>query len=83
MARLTVRDYGIGIAAAHRTRIFDRFERATASRNFGGLGLGLYIAKQIVDALSGRILVNSELGVGSTFTVELPRNVDNSLTKAE
>jgi signal transduction histidine kinase len=73
MARLVVRDQGIGIAAEHLDRIFVRFERAVSSRNFGGLGLGLYIVRQIVEALGGTVRVNSELGVGSMFTVSLPR----------
>jgi signal transduction histidine kinase len=72
--RLVVRDHGIGIAPEDQRRIFERFERA-ASRNFGGLGLGLYIARQIVEAHGGSIHVSSELGVGSSFTVELPRDV--------
>ncbi|REG20530.1 NO-binding membrane sensor protein with MHYT domain [Archangium gephyra] len=71
-AWLVVRDRGIGIAPEALKRIFERFERA-ASRNFGGLGLGLYIVRQIVEAHGGTIAVESELGVGSTFSVKLPR----------
>jgi signal transduction histidine kinase len=71
-ARLTVRDEGIGIAPSHRSRIFERFERAVSSRNHGGFGLGLYICRTIVEALDGTISVQSEPGRGSTFTVELP-----------
>jgi signal transduction histidine kinase len=70
-AWLLVRDRGIGIEPEALKRIFERFERA-ASRNFGGLGLGLYITRQIVEAHGGTISVESELGVGSTFTVKLP-----------
>jgi signal transduction histidine kinase len=73
-ARLTVRDEGIGIAPSHRSRIFERFERAVSSRNHGGFGLGLYICRTIVEALDGTISVQSEPGRGSTFTVELPRS---------
>jgi signal transduction histidine kinase len=74
VARVLVRDSGIGIPPEQRKRIFDRFERAPAERNYPGLGLGLWIAKQIVDASSGTITVESEVGVGSTFTVRLPRS---------
>jgi signal transduction histidine kinase len=72
IATLSVTDHGIGIAPADQARIFDRFERASPANHFGGLGLGLFITRQIVDALGGTIRVASELGKGSTFTVELP-----------
>jgi signal transduction histidine kinase len=71
-ARIEVRDRGIGIAPADQARIFERFERAVSERNFGGLGLGLWISKQIVAAHGGLIRVESHPGEGSTFTVELP-----------
>jgi signal transduction histidine kinase len=72
--RIMVRDEGIGIAADQKARIFERFERAVPSSNYSGLGLGLWIARQIVDAHGGSIGVESELGRGSTFTVTLPRS---------
>ena len=71
-ARLRVRDHGIGVAEADHERIFGRFERAV-SLNYGGLGLGLYITRQIVLAHGGTIQVASKLGEGSTFTVEIDR----------
>jgi PAS domain S-box-containing protein len=71
-ARLSVQDQGIGIDQAKRGRIFDRFERAVDARAYGGLGLGLFIARQILDAHGGVIRVASQVGEGSTFTVELP-----------
>jgi PAS domain S-box-containing protein len=74
IASLTVRDHGVGIAPEDVERIFDRFEQAPTARVLGGLGLGLYIARQIVEAHGGTIRVESQLGAGSTFTVELPRS---------
>ncbi|WP_437635395.1 AAA family ATPase [Sorangium sp. So ce854] len=71
-ALLVVRDEGIGIAEADQGRIFERFERAVSVRNFGGLGLGLYIARAIVALHGGSIRVESKPGAGATFFVELP-----------
>ncbi len=71
-ARLTVRDHGIGIPREDQERIFDRFERAVSVRSYGGMGLGLYVVRQIVVAHGGNIRVQSAPGQGSTFTVELP-----------
>jgi len=71
--QLQVIDQGIGIAPEDRERIFERLERAVDSRHYGGLGLGLWIARQSAEALGGHITIESELGKGSTFTVELPR----------
>ncbi|WP_437996950.1 AAA family ATPase [Sorangium sp. So ce185] len=72
LAKLSVRDLGIGVAAEDRDRIFGRFERAVSVQHYGGLGLGLYIARQIVLAHHGTILLESELREGTTFIVELP-----------
>jgi PAS domain S-box-containing protein len=72
-ARLTVQDQGIGIAEEDLGRIFERFERAVSDRHYGGLGLGLYITRQIVEAFGGTVRVTSQPGMGSTFTLELPR----------
>lgn len=71
--RLIVVDHGIGIAAEDVERIFRRYEQAISSRAFGGLGLGLYIARQIIEAHGGTISVESQPGSGSTFTIDLPR----------
>jgi signal transduction histidine kinase len=71
-ARITVRDHGMGIPVDAQGKIFDRFERAVSSSNISGLGLGLYISREIVHAHGGSIDVESELGRGSVFTVRLP-----------
>ncbi len=71
--RLDVRDAGIGIASEHLPRLFHRFERAVAGRDYHGVGLGLWIVREVVEAMGGHVTVRSELGVGSTFTVVLPR----------
>ena len=71
-ARLTVRDHGIGISPEDQAKIFERFEQAVSKRSYGGLGLGLWITRQIVDAHGGWIEVASEPGQGSTFRIELP-----------
>ena len=72
-AELQVRDDGEGIELEAQTRIFERFERATTVRRHPGMGLGLWITKQIVDACHGTISVASEIGRGCAFTVKLPR----------
>jgi len=72
VARLSVRDQGIGVAPEHRERIFEQFARGVPETQYGGLGLGLYIARKIVELHRGRIYVESEPGAGATFIVELP-----------
>jgi signal transduction histidine kinase len=69
---IAVHDQGIGIAQAEKARIFDRFEQAGSRNHVGGLGLGLWIVGQIVEAMGGSISVDSEPERGSTFTVRLP-----------
>jgi PAS domain S-box-containing protein len=71
-ARLVVRDQGIGIEPEALPRIFGKFERASSARHFGGLGLGLFIVRQITEHHGGTIRASSEPQRGATFTVELP-----------
>jgi PAS domain S-box-containing protein len=72
-AHLSVRDQGLGVPPESQERIFERFERGISANEVSGLGLGLFITRQIVEAHGGRIWVESEgLGDGSTFHVELP-----------
>jgi signal transduction histidine kinase/CHASE1-domain containing sensor protein len=71
--RLSVKDQGSGISKENLPKIFERYERLVSATNVSGLGLGLYISKNIVEGHGGEILVKSELGHGSTFEVRLPR----------
>ena len=72
---IEVQDTGPGIPAIHRERIFERFYRVDSgrSRDTGGIGLGLSIARWAVEANSGRIEVDSEEGTGSVFRIVLPQ----------
>jgi signal transduction histidine kinase len=72
--RFLVSDRGLGIPAAEHRRIFEKFFRLdpNLTRGVGGTGLGLYICRELVLRMGGRIWVESEEGTGSTFTFELP-----------
>ena len=72
VAELSVVDQGLGISKADQQRIFNRFERAVSSSESTGLGLGLYIAREIVEAHDGSIAVQSGVGEGARFVVTLP-----------
>lgn len=73
-AQVWVRDDGIGIAPADQERVFDRFYRVDADMRsgVGGMGLGLYLCRELVRQMDGEIWVRSTPGRGSTFTIELP-----------
>ncbi len=79
-ALIRIRDYGIGIAPSHQQFIFDRFYRAhdSSKKTFRGLGMGLYIAHEIVKRHGGDLTVESEEGKGTTFTLSLPLNKELS-----
>jgi PAS domain S-box-containing protein len=77
-AIVRVRDYGVGVAEADRERIFERFERGVSERSYAGLGLGLWIARQIVNAHGGRIGVTAPEGPGAEFYLEIPADTGGS-----
>jgi PAS domain S-box-containing protein len=72
-AELSVTDHGIGIALENQERVFERFERAVTPREYGGLGLGLWIVARIVQESGGLVDVHSAPGEGARFTIRLPR----------
>ncbi|QPN47548.1 hybrid sensor histidine kinase/response regulator [Priestia aryabhattai] len=72
MACVQVQDHGIGISGVNQQRIFQQFERVATQQASAGLGLGLYISEQIVQAHGGQIQVQSEEGKGATFCLQLP-----------
>jgi signal transduction histidine kinase len=71
-AVLTVEDTGPGIAEAYKRRVFDRFQRGATPLATSGLGLGLFVAARILEAHGGSIRVESVVGRGARFIVELP-----------
>lgn len=72
LARVIVSDEGIGISRADQERIFERFERAVSRTHYAGLGLGLWISRQLAESLGGTLTVESEVGQGARFTLTLP-----------
>jgi signal transduction histidine kinase len=71
-AVIAIKDHGIGIPKDHQQRVFGRFERSEQARAYGGFGLGLFIAREIVVSSGGTIDVESSPGEGACFTVRLP-----------
>jgi signal transduction histidine kinase len=72
--RIAVTDHGIGIAASDFERIFHPFERAAPVQHYPGLGLGLYVARRIVEAHGGSLDVTSDPATGTRFTVVVPKS---------
>ena len=72
---IEVVDHGEGVFSGHLPKLFDRFQQldGSATRDQGGAGVGLHVAKVLVEAHQGTIAARSALGKGSTFTVTLPR----------
>jgi signal transduction histidine kinase len=77
-AFISVKDYGMGILPEDQKRIFDRFERAISANSVSGFGLGLFIVRKIIEFHQGTVRVQSEIGKGSTFTVEIPLRVEGA-----
>ena len=80
-AEVRVADTGIGIADMHLERLFDRFWRAPSVRGMAGSGLGLAIVKWVAELHGGTVAVESELGVGSVVTLELPATVRQGVAR--
>ena len=74
IVRVSVQDHGGGIAPEHHLKVFQRFQQVAPVRHYGGLGLGLWIADEIVKRHGGSLRVESQLGLGATFIMELPRD---------
>ncbi len=81
--RLCVTDNGPGIAQSDYERLFAPFERLTDSQNIEGTGIGLTLSKNLVEAMGGKIGVESEVGTGSTFWVEMTSSQPAALARAE
>lgn len=77
IASFSVRDFGVGIPLESQEKVFHKFGRGSGGQGVTGLGLGLFIVKKIVEAHGGEVFLQSTVGEGSTFTVELPLEVQD------
>jgi signal transduction histidine kinase len=77
-----VRDHGVGLSPEQEELVFQRFGRALHTRGYGGLGLGLWIAREFLEAMGGTIAVKSTSGAGATFEISLPRDVTDTTTSS-
>jgi signal transduction histidine kinase len=71
---IVVRDHGPGIAPDEREAVFRKFERSAGAKHYTGFGIGLWLVRRIVEALGGSVVLDSEVNVGTTFTIVLPRS---------
>lgn len=78
--RIAVHDQGVGIPSSELDRLFERFFRASTSTGIAGTGIGLHMVKTLVDMHGGSVDVTSEEGVGSTFSIYLPKRDNNQLS---
>jgi PAS domain S-box-containing protein len=77
LAKLVVRDQGVGVAPEDQERLFERFERVKIKEGASGYGVGLWIVRRVVEAHGGRVSIESRLGEGSSFIVQLPAHVQS------
>lgn len=82
MVQISVKDEGIGLTEKELSQIFSRYYRAESTRGISGLGLGLYLTKQIIDRHKGKIEVESKFGKGSVFSILLPNSQFNEAMHA-
>ncbi|HYO69386.1 MAG TPA: ATP-binding protein [Archangium sp.] len=82
-AKLEIRDQGVGVAPGDQERLFERFERVRLNRGVAGYGVGLWIVRRVVEAHGGSISVQSRLGEGATFIVQLPSRGQEQETNGE
>ncbi len=75
---MIVIDRGLGISDEDQKRLFQPFERAESVQDYAGMGLGLFISRQIVESHGGTITLQSKVGQGATFTVSLPLSLEPS-----